>query len=161
MDQQRCVRYDGRRVRAVPSGAWHGYDGNGRILPVCVQSFHRNAVHRMGAVVFDYSLAVVPCFRRPCNRSRKSVDTAWQKCVIRLPDRICQADFPIDAENRNSAVYGTHGHSNDGGGLYLCRNRAGASKRVDQSYRHHLGGRTVVARHTGNCVGLELFQAAA
>ena len=46
--------------------------------------------------------------------------TAWQKRVIRLFDRICQADFPVDAENRNSAVYGTHGHSDDGGGLYLC-----------------------------------------
>ena len=87
--------------------------------------------------------------------------TAWQKCVIRLSDWICQADFPVDAENRNSAVYGTHGHSDDGGGLYLCRNRASPSKRADQSYRHHLGGRIAAAHHTGNCAGLELFQAAA
>lgn len=35
------------------------------------------------------------------------------------------------------------------------------SKRTDQSYRHHLGGWAVAAHHTGNCAGLELFQAAA
>ena len=115
----------------------------------------------MGSVVFDHSLAVIPCIRRPCNGGGKPVGTAWQKCVIRLPDRICKTDFPVDIENRNSAVYGTHGHSDDGGGLYLCRNRAGPSKRADQSYRHHLGGRIAAAHHTGNCAGLELFQAAA
>ena len=77
--------------------------------------------------------------------------------LLGLSDRICKADFPVDIENRNSAVYGTHGHSDDGGGLYLCRNRAGPSKRADQSYRHHLGGRIAAAHHTGNCAGLELF----
>lgn len=39
--------------------------------------------------------------------------------------------------------------------------RAGPSKRADQSYRHHLDGRIAAAHHTGNCAGLELFQAAA
>lgn len=37
----------------------------------------------------------------------------------------------------------------------------GPSKRADQSYRHHLGGRIAAAHHTGNCTGLELLQAAA
>ena len=45
--------------------------------------------------------------------------------------------------------------------LKICRNRASPSERADQSYRHHLGGRIAAAHHTGNCAGLELFQAAA
>lgn len=87
-----------------------------------------------------------------------TLDSKTKKLTYQLTDWVVKCS---GEECINGTVYGTHGHSDDGGGLYLCRNRASPSKRADQSYRHHLGGRIAAAHHTGNCAGLELFQAAA
>ncbi len=93
LDQQRCVRHDGCGVRAVPSGARHGYDGNGRILPFVSKAF---TVMQYTAWALLFLITVWQLFRvfgGPVTEAEKPVGTAWKKCVIRLSDRICQSRF--------------------------------------------------------------------